>query len=96
VPAVAGTNCNYPATCTPAQIAGFDLWAWAQLINPVLPAVSALITCPTAVAVTGVTQPIACTIQMNWSERNVGINTQSVGTAQIAAPTYSYTLYVEP
>jgi type IV pilus assembly protein PilV len=91
------TPCNFPTTCaTPAATAGNDISVWANTINSVLPSVSALISCPAATVVSSVTQPVECTIQLNWAERNIGINTQSQGTAGITQPLYSYTLYVEP
>jgi type IV pilus assembly protein PilV len=103
-------TCIGTSACSPAAIAWADLNDWANAINgaPVaagvwtqgLPAVSARITCPPLVAVTGVTQPAYCTVQLNWTERStIGINAQSSGQAvatNVGAGQYGYTLYVEP
>jgi type IV pilus assembly protein PilV len=91
-PALAAGACA-TATCTPVQLANYDLTAWASNINTVLPSVTATVFCPTPVPNPPVTPPISCTIQLNWTERSAGINTQSQGTT-MSSPTY--TLYVEP
>jgi len=78
------------APCTAAQLAAYDVQQWAANLNPLLPSATATIFCA-APATLG--YPIDCTVQLNWAERTVGINTQSDGNA-MAAPTY--TLYVEP
>jgi type IV pilus assembly protein PilV len=102
------SGCLFATTgLAPNVIAGCDLSNWAFSINSVLPAVNATVTCAPAPSVNGVTQPIGCTIQLNWSENQTGINSQSVGPAQSVAASNStgtsvngvqtnYTLYVEP
>jgi type IV pilus assembly protein PilV len=105
-------SCPYAGTgLAPNVIAGCDLSTWAASINSLLPAVNATVTCAPATPVSGVTQPIGCTIQLNWSENQTGINAQSVaqsgGPAQSVAASNAtgtsvngaqtnYTLYVEP
>jgi type IV pilus assembly protein PilV len=87
--------CTYQTTgtsapCSTAQLAASDLYQWAKTLNTLLPGVSATIDCTTPTTGAAV---IGCTIQVNWTERNETINTQSQGIA-LAAPTY--TLYVVP
>jgi type IV pilus assembly protein PilV len=89
-------------------IAGCDLSDWAKSINRVLPAVKAQVSCAPGAAVSGVTPPISCTIELNWTENQTGINAQSQTTTttplQVATPSVNgsstgqtnYTLYVEP
>jgi hypothetical protein len=94
------TLCIYPAVCTAAQVAAFDLYQWVSTLNTgLLPSPTASIAC--APTVTG--SPIGCTITISWAERNAAINAQAAAanvaasaanTTAMAAPTYS--LYVEP
>lgn len=76
------------APCTPAQLAAFDLHRWATALNALLPNPTATISCPTVVT------PINCTIQVNWTEKMVAVNSQGAGGPAMQAPTY--VLYVEP
>jgi type IV pilus assembly protein PilV len=95
-PSVAGPVCIYSVTptCTPAQLANYDLSTWATTINTMLPSVIATVSCPAPVPdAGGLTPPVGCTIQMNWAERNPGTNTESINTT-MTSPTY--TLYVVP
>jgi type IV pilus assembly protein PilV len=77
--------------CTPSALASADLQTWVTALNTALPTVTGTIVCPPIGAPAG--PPLGCTIQIQWSERNTAINTQSLATT-MAAPTY--TLYVEP
>jgi type IV pilus assembly protein PilV len=90
------TNCNGVTCNSPNKVAAYDLQSWATALNSALPGSSSTITCtpPTlATPAEPAGYPIGCTIQITWTERNIGLNTQSQGTT-MAAPTY--TLYVEP
>ena len=78
-----------PTPCAKNVLAGYDLQQWVTALNALLPNVTGTISCPTPAAAS----PIACTIQISWSERYTAINSQSAGNT-MAAPTY--TLYVEP
>jgi type IV pilus assembly protein PilV len=101
-------SCTYTGVqLQPNVIAGCDLSNWAASINTLLPAVNASVTCAPATPVSSVPQPIGCTIQLNWSENQTGINSQSIGAANSVAASNStgtsvngvqtnYTLYVEP
>ena len=73
--------------CSPATLAAFDLHRWAAALSALLPNSTATVSCPTAVT------PISCTIQVNWDEKLVAINSQGAGPA-MQAPTY--VLHVEP
>ena len=90
-PAVGAPGCF--TACSPASLANSDLATWANNINLVLPSVSGKVSCPTPIPVSGVTPPIGCTIQLQWTERSAGINAQSQGTTMTSP---IYTLYVEP
>jgi type IV pilus assembly protein PilV len=90
------TNCNGTACNSPNLVAAYDLQSWATALNTALPGSSSTVTCtpPTlATPAEPAGYPVGCTIQITWTERNIGVNTQSQGTT-MSAPTY--TLYVEP
>jgi type IV pilus assembly protein PilV len=90
-------QCLNNAACTAANVAASDLANWKTAINAVLPTPTGTISCPTPVAVSGVTPPVACTISLTWFERNVGINAQSQVNGQgNAMVTRAYSLYVVP
>jgi len=80
------------AVCTAQQLAGYDVANWANDLNVLLPNVTATVLCPPLAADT----PLACTIQISWSEYAVAMTQQetAVTTGQFETPTY--TLYVEP
>lgn len=88
------------APCTPADLAANDLWSWADSLQKLVPNFNALtaITCP-------VTQPVACTITIKWTEKTVSINAQGANSQTNTGNGYQnqllmqapiYTLYVEP
>ena len=73
-------------SCTPAQMAAYDVQQWALALKQVLPAPFATIVCNTGGF------PVICTVTVQWAENAVaGDNLQ---TAPLAAPTY--TLFVQP
>ncbi|MBS0377029.1 MAG: type IV pilus modification protein PilV [Proteobacteria bacterium] len=87
-------------TCTPPQLAAYDLarW-WVQSVGNQLPNPTAQVTCPGAPV--GNAAPMSCTVQIQWTEKTVAINStlagneeQNAGTAAAEIPTF--TLYVEP
>jgi len=84
------------APCTPQQIAAYDLQAWIAATSTLLPALTGTLTCVQPAA----TQPIGCTIQLSWSERNIqnraAVSTGTAVTANAAMAAPTYTLYVEP
>jgi type IV pilus assembly protein PilV len=99
----AGTDCRFVgvAPCTPSQVAGYDMKAWADALKTLLLTDQATITCTPLVA--GVA-PVNCTITIRWVENQVAINSQEVAASQAAAAAGtpaqlqlpSYTLYVQP
>jgi type IV pilus assembly protein PilV len=80
------TNTTYTCTaaCTPPQVAAHDLTAWTAALAGVLPKPTATISCPT---------PAGCSIQIDWVENNVSVNSQTQGNA-LQRPTY--TVFVVP
>ena len=73
-------------SCTPGQMAAYDVQQWAAALKAVLPAPFATIVCNTGGF------PVICTVTVQWAENAVtGDNLQ---TAPLAAPTY--TLFVQP
>jgi len=90
----AAPNCASTTTpCTVERQAAYDLQQWAPALGAVLPNYVALVSC-------GATTPVACTINIVWSESSVAINAQEAA-AQAANPNAnfenpSYTLYVQP
>jgi len=78
-----------------ARLAAFDLarW-WVNGLAPMLPNPSATISCAQPPA--GNPGPMACTIQIGWSENAVAMNAQENGQAGGFFETPTYTLYVEP
>ncbi len=98
------TSCVAPAArCLPSTLAAFDLHAYAQALNSLMPGSNpaTTITCPNA------NNPVSCIIQITWAEHAVSINKESaaatsqttvtaagVVTAGTFAPTF--TLYVDP
>jgi type IV pilus assembly protein PilV len=81
-------TCLTPGTgsCTPAQMAAYDVQLWAVALKAVLPAPFATIVCNT----NGF--PVTCTVTIQWAENAVAGNAQQ--TVALAAPTY--TLFVQP
>jgi type IV pilus assembly protein PilV len=88
--ALTGTASCLGSSCTPQQLAAYDLHQWATALSAALPSSVATIFCqpPTAT-----NYPVGCSIVVKWSERNIGLNAQSQGTTMLGP---DYTLYVEP
>lgn len=89
------------APCTNDQVAAQDLSDWAKALVAVLPGGTAVITC--TVDPIGA-NPVSCSIQLNWNENVIALNTatNSGATATLnknalaAVSATQYTLYVEP
>jgi type IV pilus assembly protein PilV len=84
---VAPTNlCTFSAAAatpcaTSAALAAVDLKYWAQDLNKTLPQnATALITCSGGSA----TAPVYCTIELDWTENVVALNTSTSTTATMA------------
>jgi type IV pilus assembly protein PilV len=97
---------NGPPKCPAGvNLAAFDLarW-WANSVSLTLPNPTATVNCPQVPP--GNAAPIACTIQISWTEKAVAINTaeatqaaneQAGGPNAIArSENPTFTLYVEP
>jgi len=83
------------SSCTPVQMAAYDLQNWGTALQPLLPGYTATIACLPAVA----TAPVTCTITINWVENAVAANAQQTNITAITGSTSgapSYTLNVEP
>jgi type IV pilus assembly protein PilV len=88
----ANPNCQI-AVCSAANIAAYDVNAWAASLAQVVPAALATVTCNNAPGV-----PVSCMIQIQWQE-NVTSTSNSVAATSSAANVLNsplYTLYVEP
>ena len=108
-----GSN-NGIAMCSPAAagntaaLAAFDLARWWNTLAGVPPTpgllpgpVTATITCPATPV--GNPAPTSCTVQIQWIEKAVAMNSQEAKVEEGAAPTGAstaeqpvFTLYVEP
>lgn len=88
------TSVSTTPKCTNTQLAAFDLarW-WVNGLVPMLPNPTTTITCSQQAGIPG---PIACTIQIGWSEKAVAMNSQQVGQTGASFETPTYTLYVQP
>jgi type IV pilus assembly protein PilV len=86
-----------PGTCTPTQMATYDLQQWAVALKQQqqLQGFFATITCSTTAF------PVTCTISLQWAENAVAANNSQNNMAALqnagpAAATAPYTLYVQP
>jgi type IV pilus assembly protein PilV len=87
-------SCN---SCTPTQVAAYDLNTWSISLAGMLPGATANIACPPG------NPPVNCTITITWVENVVGMtadeSAQSAQTPVAALGTFNnptYTLDVEP
>jgi type IV pilus assembly protein PilV len=83
-------------SCTPIQLAAYDVQAWANQLAVLLPAYQAIIACTPTVTIT----PVTCQITIKWVENAVAANAQQTnigsltGAGSLASPTYTFN--VEP
>ncbi|MGA2842502.1 MAG: type IV pilus modification protein PilV [Steroidobacteraceae bacterium] len=78
------------SSCTPIQLAAYDLYNWGSGLQLLLPGYQATIICtPTVTAA-----PVTCSISITWVENAVAANSQQTNIGSLAAPTY--TLNIEP
>jgi type IV pilus assembly protein PilV len=92
-----GTPCTTSGStsCTPVQMAAYDLYNWGSGLQTLLPGYTATIVCTPTVTIT----PVTCTVTITWVENAVAANAQqtnisTITTSASGAPTY--TLNVEP
>jgi type IV pilus assembly protein PilV len=86
----ANPNCQ-TGPCSAANLAAYDVNAWAASLAQVVPAALATVTCNTST-------PLSCTIQIVWAE-NVTSTSNGAAAASSGANVLNspvYTLYVEP
>jgi len=79
-------------SCTSAQLAAYDVQAWAAGMNAHFPTYNATVTCssgPTSQL------PVSCSMTATWQEAYKAINQSTVVTGGQTA-TQSLTLYVQP
>lgn len=88
-------------SCTPVQVAAFDLHTWANALNA--PGMLFNLNPVTSIACPTTSLPINCVITITWNEKAVSINSQGAantvvasGSAQNGTFQPTYTLYVEP
>jgi type IV pilus assembly protein PilV len=77
-----------PQNCTAQDMAYNDLNQWAAAVSAVLPGYLATISCSQA------NPPVTCTIQLEWTENGIAVNTQQTQMNTLATP--KYILYVQP
>lgn len=101
-------KCSWVAAGNSAALAAFDLARWWNTLAGVPPTpgllpgpVTATITCPATPV--GNPAPTSCTVQIQWIEKAVAMNSQEAKVEEGAAPTGAsaaeqpvFTLYVEP
>ena len=77
-------------TCTPLQMAGYDLQTWLRGLQAQLPGSGASIACAAATSV----NPVTCTIEVDWSEKAISATSNTSGSS--AATNQKYQLLVMP
>lgn len=91
-------TCTTTTACSVANLAAYDLAQWAAALQPILPSYAATITCSTGT-------PVSCTLNIEWSENAVAVNSTEASAAASAPSAASaaegfqnpsYTLYVQP
>jgi type IV pilus assembly protein PilV len=82
-------NCT-GATCSPAELAAFDLAEWSGRVSAVLPNASV------SVSTASVANPITYTILINWSDRRTDRTYASTGTAESFSYTATKTIFDPP
>lgn len=91
-PALAANPDCKAASCAPTALAAYDLQQWATAAQKILPPdYVGTITCRPAAT------PPNCTLQITWSEKTVGLNSNgATASANAAQNSPKYELYVEP
>ncbi len=85
-------RCEGGDSCTPEELAAYDLQKWTASLDSLLPHPSATITCPI------LSVPMSCSIKITWTESVVAMTKQEAQSAAATAgfKTPDYTLYVQP
>lgn len=82
-------NCDNGTQCSAPQLAAYDVQQWAKELASVVPNPSSIVGCVNTPGV-----PVVCSIEISWSEQQMGVNQQGSDGPQMQAP--SYILHVEP
>jgi type IV pilus assembly protein PilV len=90
---VAGGNCDQTTAtpCSAAQIASFDVTAWAVNFGKQFPTGAASVICSTPAA----TVPTTCDIKLTWAEHYVAMNRATAGGTS-SDTTLNMILHVQP
>jgi len=78
-------------TCTPAQLAAYDVQAWAAEMNARFPSYVATVNCPALIDT-----PVACTVTTTWRESYLAYNQATAARPSGQTATQSLTLHVHP
>ena len=81
---------SVPNVCPASRIAARDLQEWATDLSQQIAGETAFINCTPSK-----TAPTACTINIQWKEKQIASNQQQAAAAQTPTPV-TYTLYVDP
>lgn len=84
------TNCT-TSVCTAGQLAAFDFNSWVVGLNQHFPTYTATVNCTIAAGA-----PIACSINLTWTEKYVAVSYATAASAGSQASIQSFTLRVEP
>ena len=97
-----GTPPNCTASCTPANLAGYDLTQWAvgSTTPPITEGISQLLknsTTTIGCLAETATNPASCSVTITWTENTVAANQQEAAAgAPTAFSAETYTLVVQP
>jgi type IV pilus assembly protein PilV len=78
-----GIDCA-ATTCTPVQMAAYDVQNWGRYIVQQLPNGTGTVTCAAG-------SPVSCQVSVSWAEKTVALN-----AAPGAATSQTYSLAVQP
>jgi type IV pilus assembly protein PilV len=85
--AATAPNCAN-STCTPAQLAAYDVQQWGANMTRQFPTSTASVSCPN-------TLPITCFINVSWKETQVAAQANTA-TGSTQTSTLSFSVYVQP
>ena len=77
-------------SCSPVQMAAFDLQAWGSSLLAQLPAGAGTVVCSTTLGTI-----ISCSVTVTWNEKYIGLNTATLDSSKVTA-TQSLNLLVAP
>lgn len=86
----AGVVNGCTAKCSPVEMAAADVKTWAQTMNQQFPSYIATVKCDAW----SETSPVNCLIYINWSDRQVAINSKVADSAPVE--TQSFSINVKP